>query len=84
MPPMSEGFNDVRLVQTWVRAYAIGLAITLYFIVATIWLPSFVLKLSFVASAPPIIRDLAGAGVWFVFLAAGLFALRRAQHSGLI
>ena len=81
---MSEGFNDVRLVQTWVRAYAIGLAITLYFIVATIWLPSFVLKLSFVASAPPIIRDLAGTGVWFVFLAAGLFSLRRAQHSGLI
>ncbi len=50
---MSEGFDGVRLVQTWVRAYAIGVGIALYFIVATIWLPSFVLRLSFVASAPP-------------------------------
>jgi hypothetical protein len=66
---------------TWTRAYVIGIGITLYFIVATIWLPSFVLKLGFVASSPAILRDLIGAGVWFVFLAVGLFALRWAQRA---
>ena len=81
---MPEGFSSTPQVQTWARAYVIGVVITLYFIVATIWLPSFVLKLSFVASAPAIIRDIVGSGAWFAFLAAGLFALRRAQHSGLI
>jgi hypothetical protein len=66
---------------TWTRAYLIGIAIALYFIVATIWLPSFVLKLGFVAGAPSVLRDLIGAGVWFVFLAAGLFTLRWAQRA---
>jgi hypothetical protein len=69
---------------TWTRAYALGVVIALYFIVATVWLPSFVLKIGFVASAPAALRDLIGAGVWAAFLAGGLFALRRAQRSGLI
>jgi hypothetical protein len=66
---------------TWTRAYVLGLAIALYFLVATVWLPSFVLRLGFVAAAPSILRDLIGAGVWFVFLAVGLVALRLAQRA---
>ena len=81
---MPEGSSTLRSNDTWTRAYVMGAAIALYFIVATIWLPSFVLKLSFVASAPAIIRDIVGSGAWFTFLAAGLFALRWAQRSGLI
>lgn len=69
---------------TWTRAYVAGLAIALYFVVATVWLPSFVLRLSFVASAPALVRDLVGSGVWFVFLAAGLLGLRLAQRARLI
>ena len=66
---------------TWTRAYGIGIGIALYFIVATIWLPSFVLRMSIVASAPSVLRDLIGAGVWSVFLAIGLVALRLAQRA---
>ena len=69
---------------TWTRAYGLGIGITLYFVIATIWLPSFVLKLGFVAGAPAILRDTIGAGVWFVFLAVGLLGLRLAQRRGLI
>ena len=65
---------------TWTRAYVLGIGIAVYFLVATVWLPSFVLKLSFVASAPSVVRDLVGAGVWFLFLAAGLVGLRLAQR----
>jgi len=81
---MPEGFSTSRANDTWTRAYILGVVIALYFIVATIWLPSFVLKLSVVASAPAIIRDLIGAGVWSVFVAAGLIGLRMAQRAGLI
>jgi len=66
---------------TWTRAYGLGIGIALYFIVATIWLPSFVLRMSVVASAPSTLRDIIGAGVWFVFLAVGLIALRLAQRA---
>jgi len=81
---MPEGSSTSRSNDTWTRAFFMAIAIALYFIIATIWLPSFVLKLSVVASAPAIIRDLVGSGAWFTFLAAGLFGLRRAQRSGLI
>ena len=76
--------SDTGGVMTWTRAYGLGIGITLYFVIATIWLPSYVLKLGFVAGAPAVIRDTIGAGVWFVFLAVGFVGLRLAQRRGLI
>ena len=69
---------------TWTRAYVLGIGIALYFMVATVWLPSFVLRLPIVASADSMMRDLIGSGVWIVFLLAGLVGLRLAQRARLI
>jgi len=78
---------DVKATKTpitWTRAYALGIGIALYFMVATVWLPSFVLRLPIVASADSMLRDLIGSGVWVVFLVAGLVVLRLAQRARLI
>lgn len=69
---------------SWVRAYLTGLVIAVYFLVTTVWLPSYVLRLDRVAGAEPILRDLIGSGVWLVFLAFGLWALWRAQRARVI
>lgn len=61
-----------------------ALVIAVYFIAATVWLPSWVLRLSPVAGADPILRDLIGSGVWFVFLVLGLWGLWRGQRAGII
>jgi hypothetical protein len=81
---MQEDRTEGAARTSWVRAYLIGLVIALYFIVMTVWLPSYVLKLGPVAGADPIVRDLIGSGVWFVFFALGLWALWRAQRARLI
>jgi hypothetical protein len=81
---MSEDPTTETPTMTWVRAYLIGLLIAAYFIGATVWLPSYVLRMDMVASAEPLLRDLIGSGVWFVATAGGLGALwwaQRARHN---
>ena len=70
--------------RTWSGAYAVALAIVVYFIVATVWLPSWVLGLGLLADLPNLVRDLLGAGVWAVFLGVGIVGLRWGQRAGLI
>jgi Co/Zn/Cd efflux system component len=70
--------------RSWSGSYVIALAIVAYFVVATVWLPSWVLGLSLLADAPNMVRDLIGSGVWALFVAAGVFGLRLGQRSGLI
>lgn len=70
--------------RSWTGAYVIALTIVAYFIVATVWLPSWVLKLGPVAGLPDAARDLVGAGVWAVSVAAGIAGLRWGQRAGLL
>ncbi len=52
--------------------------------VATVWLPSWVLGLRVLSDVPNLVRDLIGAGVWAVFVGAGVIGLRLGQRAGLI
>jgi hypothetical protein len=81
---MSEPSSTGDTRPSWVRAYLIGLLIAGYFIVATVWFPSWVLRWGPVAGAEPLLRDLIGSGVWFVALVFGLWALWRAQRARFI
>jgi predicted tellurium resistance membrane protein TerC len=56
----------------------------LYFIVATVWLPDFVLSLDAVASASETVRDFVVLVVWGGALVAGMYLLRWAQRRDLI
>ena len=78
--------------QVWLKS---GL-IFLYFVVATVFIPSMVVEASFLAQPPPvyedlfsgeswgIIRDLIGTGIWLAALVFGFWALRRAQRQDVI
>lgn len=82
-------FTDV---QTWLKSTAI----VLYFIIATVAIPSMVMEASWLAAPPSvyddlistetwdIIRSLIGSGVWLVALALGVWGLRRVQRSRVI
>jgi hypothetical protein len=68
----------------WPRAAGWALAIFAYFVLFTVWLPSWVLHLSAVAAAPDPVRQLIGSGVWLIFLGSGMWVLRRIQARGSI
>lgn len=59
-----------------------GLLIFVYFVVATVWLPSWLFNS--ITGVPAAVHDLIGTGVWLVFLAGGLWALRWSQAKGWI
>ncbi len=79
-------------LQVWLKVAFI----VLYFVIATVFVPSWVVQSGFLASPPSayedvfssefwgVVRDLVGTGVWLAALLAGLWALRRAQRKGLI
>jgi len=69
---------------TWMNASLRGLVIFVYFVVATVWLPNFVVRLAPVASASSFVSDSLVLVVWGVGLGAGLWLLRFAQRRGLI
>jgi hypothetical protein len=68
----------------WANAIGRGVLIVLYFVIATVWLPDYVLTLGAVAEASQTLRDLLLLGVWGVALVAGMYLLRWAQRRGLI
>jgi hypothetical protein len=74
----------MRGARSWSGSYVIALGIVAYFVVATVWLPSWVLGLRVLADVPSLVRDLIGAGVWAVFVGAGVIGLRIGQRAGLI
>jgi hypothetical protein len=69
---------------TWINASLRGVAIFGYFVVATVWLPDFVLKLDSVASASSFIRDLVVLVLWGGGFVGGLWLLRFGQRKGLV
>jgi len=69
---------------TWTSASLRAVAIVLYFIIAGVWLPDFVLSLGFIESSSDFVSDLVVTAVWGGGLVAGLWALRMGQRRGLI
>jgi mono/diheme cytochrome c family protein len=79
-------------VQTWLKAGVI----VLYFIIATVFIPSRVVESGALASPPSvwgdlissdlwdIIRSLIGTGVWLLALGIGVWGLRRVQRDRVI
>ncbi len=69
---------------TWITATVRALMIFAYFVVATVWLPDFVLGLGSVAEAAAVVRDGVALVVWGGAFFTGMWLLRRAQLRGLI
>jgi len=68
----------------WAEAGLTGLGIVGYFALATVWLPSRVLRLPVVAQASRPVADFVGTMVWAAFLVLGMWGLRVAQRRGWI
>jgi hypothetical protein len=68
----------------WIAGGLAGLAVVAYFALATVWLPSWVLRLPVVARASRPVADLVGTVVWAAFLVLGMWGLRLAQRRGWI
>lgn len=66
----------------WMNAYVRGLIIFLYFLVATVVVPDFVLKLDSVGSLSALLQDVIVLAIWGVGLIAGMYLLRRFQARG--
>ena len=66
------------------RAVLSAIGIFLYFAIFTAWIPSIVLRSSFLATAPGEVSDLVILVVWGGFFVAGLYGLRWSQERGLI
>ena len=69
---------------SWTNAYARGLLIFVYFVVATVIIPNLVIRLDSVARASSVVKDLAVLATWGTGLVAGLYLLWRFQRKGLI
>ena len=65
------------------KAWLIGFGIFSYFSIATVWLPSELLK-GTLGSKSPFLQDLVTVSVWGFFLLLGFWGLRTAQRRGLI
>ena len=89
-PPQQPGAFSTA--QVWLRSTLI----VLYFVVATVFVPSWVVKSSLLAQPPSVyrdlfssdswgtVRDLIGSGLGLIALAAGFWLLRRAQRARVI
>ena len=66
----------------WLVASGKAILIFAYFVVATVWLPSWFLRQDPVAGASGFVQDLVGSGVWLVAFVVGLWGLRRSQSAG--
>jgi len=69
---------------SWWSATLRSVLIFVYFVVFTVWLPSWLLLTKVVASANPWLRDGIAVAVWGAALFAGLAGLRVAQQRELI
>ena len=68
----------------WMNAYVRGFLVFMYFLVMTVMVPNFVLRLGTVGNASAFIQDVVVLAVWGTGLIAGLYLLRRFQAKGLI
>ncbi len=66
------------------RAALTGMAIFLYFVITTAWLPSYLLRSPLLANAPKNVADGVTVVIWGGFFVVGLGFLRWAQDRELI
>ena len=69
---------------TWARAWWLAIIVFLYFAIATVWLPDYVINEPALKSMPDLIKDLAASGAWFIALAVGIYSLRYLQKKSRI
>ena len=69
-------------MMSWRSAWLRSVGIVSFFVVFTVWLPSWLLGLDPVASANAAVRDAVAVLSWFVGLAVGIVALRLGQRRG--
>ncbi len=75
-------FREVdRVNLPWWQGWLRALIIVLYFVLATVWIPSLVISSGVVARLPRLARDLVGTGVWLGALALGIYALWWAERN---
>lgn len=67
---------------SWRAATARSAIIVGYFAIASLWLPSTLLKLGAVASAAPGVRDFVALATWGLGITAGIVGLRVGQRRG--
>lgn len=67
---------------SWLDATIRSLATVVYFVVASVWLPSRILRTDTVAAADAGVRDLVAVVVWGLAVAIGIGGLRVAQRRG--
>jgi len=68
----------------WLNAYLRGFLIFVYFLVATVIVPNYVLKMDAMGRASAVVQDLVILAIWGAALVAGIFMLRRFQAKGII
>ncbi len=68
----------------WPRAWLKATVILLFFTIATVVIPSWVLEWGPVSRASRSLQDILGSGIWFVALALGIWGLWRAQRERII
>ncbi len=69
---------------SWASAGVRALLIVAYFSVASVWLPSAVLRVGAVTRAGEAVQGVIGTGAWLVAMAGGMWMLRTAQRRGVI
>ena len=69
---------------SWLRAAVSAVAIFLYFVIFTAWLPSLLLRSSMLSTASRAVADGIIIVVWVGFFSIGVLGLRWAQDRGLI
>ncbi len=70
-----------RVHLSWWQAWAKTAAIVLYFVLVTVFIPSWLIELRAVAKLPRLARDLIGSGSWLVALVVGIYVLWWAERN---
>ena len=69
---------------SWINAYLRGLLIVAFFVLATVLVPNYVIKLGSVADAARWLRDSIVLVIWGGGLVVGMWLLRMAQKRGVV
>ena len=69
---------------SWLSGSARSILIFAYFVVFTVWLPSWLIQLDQVATLSSPVKDVVAVAAWVGFLTFGIVALRSAQKRGWI
>lgn len=69
---------------SWINATLRGVGVFAYFVIATVWLPDFIIKLDSIAGASSAVRDVVVLAVWGGGFLGGMWLLWYGQRKGLV